>query len=154
MIGLPYIPEINDCLQAVRRRYADIGLPIRDYAFPNDFWDYNDSMIERLFHKEGFYAVDSDNWKPQINDVLLIPGSSQIPFPTHLGVLVENNKIYHHYTNRASELSPFAGIWRNPTVILRHKDFVPEEPNGKVVNLEELMPDHVRRRFATPPVSE
>lgn len=154
MIGLPYIPEINDCLQAVRRRYADIGLPIRDYAFPNDFWDYGDSMIERLFHREGFYAVDSDHWKPQINDVLLIPGSSQIPFPTHLGVLVENNKVYHHYTNRRSELSPFAGIWRNPTVILRHKDFVPEDPTGKVVDMTELMPDHVRRRFIKEPIPE
>lgn len=154
MIGLPYIPEINDCLQAVRRRYADLGIPIRDYAFPNDFWDYEDSMIERLFSKEGFYAVDSDNWKPQINDVLLIPGSSSIPFPTHLGVLVENNKVYHHYTGRTSELSPFAGVWRNPTVILRHKDYVPDSPEERVVDITELMPPHVQRRFTPRSVSE
>lgn len=147
IIGLPYEPEVNDCLQAVRRRYASIGLPIRDYAFPSDFWDYNDSMIERLFHKEGFYAVDSDKWVPQLNDVLLIPGSNLIPFPTHLGVLVENNKVYHHFTNRFSELSPFAGIWRNPTVILRHKDYVPPKSKENIFEITELMPDHVRRRF-------
>ena len=147
MIGLPYIPEVNDCLQAVRRRYEDLGIPIRDYAFPNDFWDYEDSMIERLFHKEGFYAVDSDEWVPQVNDVLLIPGSIHVEFPTHLGVLVEGNKVYHHYTNRMSELSPFSGAWRNPTVILRHKDYVPPSKEAKVVDITELMPSHVRRRF-------
>lgn len=146
-IGLPYIPEVNDCLQAVRRRYATLGIEIRDYAFPSDFWDYEDSMIERFFGREGFYAIDSDVWKPQVNDVLLVPGSSHYSFPTHLGVLVEGNKVYHHYTNRFSELVPFAGIWRRPSVVLRHKDYVPPEKDMKVYDVTELMPAHVRRRF-------
>lgn len=148
MIGLPYKPEVNDCFQNVRRRYADLGINITDYAFPSDFWEYGDSMYERLFEREGFYKVDSDDWVPQENDVLLVQGSLQVSFPTHAGVIVENGKISHHYNNRLSELSDFKGAWRNPTVILRHKDFKPKEKESRAINLTELMPNHVQRRLA------
>lgn len=147
MIGLPYKPEVNDCLQAIRRRFNDLGITIRDYAFPSDFWDYGDSMYERFFAEEGFYEVDSDTWKPQENDVLLVPGSTMVSFPTHAGVIVEDNMIYHHYTGRLSELVPFKGVWRTPTVILRHRDFSATKVIPTTIDITELMPEHVRRRF-------
>ena len=149
LLFLPYVAEVNDCLQIVRRYFALLGIEISDYAFPSDFWDYEDSMYERLFEREGFVNVDTDQWKPQINDVIMVPGNLKCSFPTHIGVLVDGNQILHHYTGRRSELTPFKGVWRTPSRVVRHKTMVPssEKTSNKLINLKELMPDHVRRRI-------
>lgn len=144
--------EVHDCLQMIRGYFALLGIEIRDYAFPSDFWDYGDSMYERLFAREGFYSVDSDDWKPQINDVLLVPGSARVRFPTHGGIIVDDNKVIHHFPGRFSEAVAFKGVWRNPTVILRHKDLKPVVPEQKQILIEELIPDHVKRRLSPKPV--
>lgn len=145
--GLRYKEEVNDCLQTVRRCFANIGIPIRDYAFPSDFWQYGDSMFERLFEREGFYEIDSDVWKPQAYDLLLVQGSLSVAFPTHLGVLTEDGRIIHHFTGRRSEYSEFKGLWRTPTKILRHKDVVPKVEKQTHIDITELMPSHVRNRL-------
>lgn len=147
MRPVPYIPEVNDCFQYGRRHFEDLGIHIRDYAFPSDFWDFEDNMFERLFAKEGFVRIDTDNWKPQAHDVLLIPGSVRTSFPTHIGIITETGTVGHHYTGRLSEEVAFKGVWRTPTVVLRHKDIVPPETITKAVDITELMPEHVRRRF-------
>lgn len=150
-IGLPYIPEVNDCFQAVRRAFEPLGIHIRDYAFPSDFWDHNDSMFERLFKREGFYSIDIDNWEPQPYDVLMVAGSMGVSFPTHFGVLIEDNKVYHHYTDRFSAADAFKGIWRRPLRVIRHESFRNREVEEKRFDVTELMPDHVRARFLQPP---
>lgn len=150
LLGRAYNEEIHDCFQLQRDYFAMLGIEIRDYAFPREFWEYDDDLYGRLFAREGFYAVDSDGWKPEVNDVLLVPGSARVSFATHAGVLVEGSKVLHHYPHRLSEAVAFKGVWRNPTTILRHKDLKPVETSLKQVTLEELMPDHVKRRLATP----
>ncbi len=146
----PYVPEVNDCFQTGRKYFAFLGINIRDYAFPSDFWDYEDSMYERLFEREGFYNVDTDTWKPQVSDVLLVPGSWRVSFPTHIGIVVEDNQVLHHYTGRRCELTPFKGAWRTPTRVLRHESLRPEATTSgtsTLLQLKELMPDHVKRRL-------
>lgn len=148
LLHLPYIPEVNDCWQITRRYFALLGIELTDYAFPSDFWDFEDSMYERLFGREGFVNVDTDGWKPTINDVIMVPGNLRYSFPTHIGTLVDGNKILHHYTGRRSELTPFKGIWRTPSRVVRHKDLLATTGSkNTLINLKELMPDHVRRRI-------
>lgn len=149
MIGLPYIPEVYDCLQLIRRHYEPLGIHIRDYAYPSDFWQYDD-MYSRIFHREGFRAIDPEDWKPEVNDLLLVAGAPGVSFPTHAGVIVDDNKVYHHYTGRSSELDAFKGVWRRPLLILRHKDLVPVEPPTKAVDITEFMTPHARARFNRP----
>lgn len=148
MATYPYYAEVYDCYQNIRRHFADLGIELKDYAFPSDFWDYDDDMFTRLFAKEGFVNVDPDTWKPEPHDLLMIPGSVRVSFPTHLGVITEDGRISHHYTGRFSEISDFKGPWRTPTRIVRHKDVEKlEEEAPKVIDITELMPDHVRRKF-------
>lgn len=154
MLGLPYVAEVYDCLQAARRYFEPLGISIRDYAFPSDFWDYEDNMYRRLFKREGFYEVDPDEWVPQISDVLFVAGSIQVPFPTHLGILVEDNKVYHHYTDRFSALDDFKGIWRRPLMILRHESLRDKTFEPKVKDITELVPAHVRARLLGRPQGE
>lgn len=149
LLGKRYQPEVEDCFQAARKYFANLGIEIRDYAFPQDFWEYEDNMYGRLFDKEGFYVVDTDRWKPRPHDVLLIPGSTRVSFPTHVGILTEEGKVFHHYTDRVSELSDFKGIWRTPTMVLRHPDVpvIDQEQVRKDVPITELLPEHVKRRL-------
>ena len=149
LLHLTYIPEVNDCYQIVRRYFAFLGIELTDYAFPSDFWEFEDSMYERLFERTGFINVDTDQWVPAINDVIMVPGNLRCSFPTHIGVLVEDNKILHHYTGRRSELTPFKGIWRTPSRVVRHRDLVQSSvaTSTKLIDLKEIMPDHVRRRI-------
>ena len=147
MIGLQYIPEVNDCFQMARKYFEPLGIEIRDYAFPSDFWDYGDNMYGRLFEREGFYSVDIETWKPQVGDVLLVAGSVGVSFPTHLGILVEDNMVLHHYTNRLSAKDAFKGVWRRPLLVLRHKSLKPVPTLTKSTDITELMPPHVRERF-------
>lgn len=147
LLGLPYIPEVNDCFQMGRKYFATQGIEIRDYAFPSDFWDYEDDMYRRLFKREGFYEVDPDDWVPQGDDVLFVAGSVRVNFPTHLGILQDDNKVLHHYTGRFSELDDFKGIWRRPLMILRHESKREKTIKPKVTDITELMPPHVRARL-------
>ena len=148
LLHLPYKAEVNDCWQITRKYFALLGIELTDYAFPSDFWDFEDSMYERLFEREGFFNVDTDGWKPTVNDVLMVPGNLKYNFPTHIGTLVDGNNILHHYSGRRSELTPFKGIWRTPSRVVRHKDLVqPPKTSNTLINIKELMPDHVRRRI-------
>lgn len=152
LVGLPYIPEVNDCLQSSRRYYAKIGIDIRDYAFPSDFWDHGADLYREFYAKEGFVSIDTDVWKPQLHDAMLVQGSLVSPFPTHVGILVEPNKVLHHFTNRLSELTAFKGQWRNPALVLRHKSVKTEDRSNLPIDLTDLMPAHVRRRLAGNPL--
>lgn len=154
LLGKKYKEEIHDCYQLARGYFSMLGIELRDYAFPSDFWDYEDSLYERLFEREGFYSVDSDNWKPRVSDVLLVQGSARVRFPTHLGIVVEDSKVIHHYPGRFSEATPFKGVWRTPTRILRHKSLDAKHIEQKPILITELMPEHVQRRFLPKPVQE
>jgi len=147
LLGLPYIPEVNDCFQMGRKYFEPLGIHIRDYAFPSDFWDYEDNMYVRLFKREGFYQVDTDDWKPQLHDVLLVAGSITVGFPTHIGMLVDDNKVLHHYTGRFSSADDFKGVWRRPLMILRHESFREVKPPVKMTEITELLPPNVRARL-------
>lgn len=154
MIGLPYIPEVNDCFQTIRRHFEPLGVTIRDYAFPSDFWDYNDDMYRRLFSREGFHEIDIDDWTPQLHDVLFVAGSSSVPFATHGGVIVDGNKVLHHYTGRLSEASDFKGVWRRPLLVVRHETQMDKTIKPTITDITELVPAHVRARLLGKPQSE
>lgn len=154
LVGLPYVPEVNDCFQTGRKYFAKLGIDIRDHAFPSDFWLYDADLYRKYFAEEGFKSIDTDDWKPQLHDVMLVQGSLMVPFPTHAGMLVDHNLVLHHYTGRLSEVTPFKGRWRRPALVLRHKDITIEEPKLKVVDITELMPLHVRRKFVRVPEDE
>lgn len=154
LIGLEYAPEINDCFQLGRKYYAKLGIEVRDHAFPSDFWLYDADLYRKFFAEEGFKSLDTDDWVPQLHDVMLVQGNLTVPFPTHAGILVEPNLILHHFTGRLSEVTAFKGRWRRPGLVLRHKDVTIEETKPKVVDITELMPLHVRRKFVRVPEDE
>lgn len=147
LIGLAYKPEVHDCFQMQRNYFSKLGISIRDYAFPSDWWETDDNLYLKHYADEGFYSIVTDNWKPQLHDVMLVQGSLSTTTPTHAGVLCEPNKVLHHYTGRLSEVTAFKSPWRQPAIVLRHKNItIPEKPSNELT-LAEMMPDHVREKF-------
>ena len=147
LIGFRYQEEVHDCFQLMRQYFARLDINIRDYAFPSDWWETSDNLYLKHYADEGFNAITTDNWKPQLHDVMLVQGSLATPTPTHAGVLCAPNLVLHHYTGRLSEVTAFKSPWRQPAIVLRHKDVkLPEQPSTELT-LAELMPEHVRAKF-------
>lgn len=147
LVGLKYEPEVNDCYQLMRKYFARLDIGLTDYAFPSDWWMFEDNLYLKHYADEGFEQIVTSDWKPQLHDVMLVCGSTQTYMPTHAGVLCEYNQVLHHYTGRFSEVTSFKSPWRNPAVVLRHKSIILPEIVLKEFSLTELMPRHVREKF-------
>lgn len=124
LIGRQYVEGRVDCYSIVRDFYKqnfDIDLP--NYARPKDWWNLDMDLYMQRYHKNGFRTLDVLPSEYQVGDVFLI--SYMATVANHAGVLVENGKLLHHFTNRLSSVDPYRGIWKNNTVaIFRHKDVV------------------------------
>jgi hypothetical protein len=147
LLGRPFKHGSKDCYGLIRDFYLDnFGIPLRNYARPDDHWDNGLNLYMELFHAEGFRPLDCLPmfWRP--GDALLMAIRSSVA--NHAAVIVEDGLILHHLYGGLSRAEPYRGFFRDTTVaVLRHKD-VTYEPEEKTLDLLESLPDALRRKLA------
>jgi len=146
LIGLQYVDGKVDCYQMIRAFYAqEFNIELPNYARPKDWWNVDMDLYSERYYKNGFRILDVHPSEYQYGDVVLISYMSQVP--NHAGVLVDNGKMLHHFTNRLSSVDPYRHIWKNNTVgVYRHKDVVlPVEQ--EVADITTYLPLAVRRKI-------
>lgn len=146
LVGIEYEAGKTDCYGTFREFYKQIfGIDLPNYARPEDFWNHKQDLFSPRYHKNGFRTLDVHPSEYQFGDVFLM--SIRSDFPNHVAVLVEKGMIFHHFTNRLSEVEPYKGIWRNCTThVLRHKDVV-IETETQMVDILDVLPPEVKRRI-------
>lgn len=146
LIGREYVDGKHDCYGILRDFYSqnfDIILP--NYARPKDWWNMDMDLYMERYHKNGFRSIDVLPSEYQIGDVFLISYMSKVG--NHVGILVDNGKILHHFTNRLSSVDPYRGIWKNNTIaVMRHKDVV-IPVNQTVGQLVDYVSPSTRRKI-------
>lgn len=146
LIGREFKQGSQDCYGLVRDFYSqNFNIDLPNFARTTDFWMNGIDLFTPRFHKVGFRALDAHPTEYQIGDVFLMTLKSEIP--NHVAILVENNRILHHFTNRLSEVEMYKGMWRNcTTAVLRHKDVNLIEEKIEQ-NILEILPPHVVRKI-------
>lgn len=123
LIGREFLWGVRDCYGLLVELYRDnFGIELTDYARPTNWSSDADSLIRRLYERDGFDMLA--NWKPKDlrpGDVLAMAiGESE---PNHLAVYVGDNKIIHHLYGRLSSEEAFRDFFRSTTCfVLRHRD--------------------------------
>lgn len=146
LIAREYVSGKVDCYSIIRDFYGqvfDIQLP--NYARPKDWWNMEADLYMDRYYKHGFRSLDVHPSEYQFGDVILISYMSKVA--NHAGVLVENGKILHHFTNRLSSVDPYRGVWKNNTVaVMRHKDVVISKTE-EVADITEFLPHNIKRKI-------
>ena len=66
----------------------------------------------------------------------------------HLG----GGEILHHFIGQLSTKLTYSGPWRNRTLaVIRHKDVVVKQDDRPLVDLMDLVPEHLKRRPTVAP---
>lgn len=124
-IGIDFVHGSTDCYGLIRRVYDEMfGIPLRNYARPDNWWDYPDlyDLYMENFENEGFRLVDFDlNSGREVGDIILMAIHSEKA--CHAGIYIGNGKILHHFYGRKSSIENYCRLWKNTTVaVIRHKD--------------------------------
>ncbi len=127
LIGQSYVDGKVDCYQIIRDFYKqNFNIDLPNYARPKDWWNLDMDLYMQRYFANGFRAIDVHPSEYELGDVFLISYMAKVA--NHAGILVDNGRILHHFTNRLSSVDPYRGIWKNNTVaVLRHKDVVIEK---------------------------
>lgn len=119
LIGRPFHHSVLDCYALARDYYASKDVQLPNYAREDNWWLKGKNLFLENFEETGFYRVPIEEL--QVNDAILM--QMHAPVPNHCAVLVEDNKILHHVTNRLSSVDVYGGYWRNVTThVVRYKD--------------------------------
>lgn len=153
LVGLPFEHGKQDCYETLRNVFKDnLGVQLRPYARPDDWWLTEMDLYMENFEKEGFFQVEMVNLDDiRILDVFLIGiPDSRSPEKTvtnHCAIYVGNGKILHHRLGKLSQVIPYRGTYKNfTTAIIRHKAVPNLQPRGKEssVDLMDLILPHKR----------
>lgn len=124
-IGIDFVHGSTDCYGLIRRVYDEMfGIQLRNYARPDNWWDYPElyDLYMDNFEAEGFRLVDFDlNRGQEVGDIILMAIQSEKA--CHAGIYIGNGKILHHFYGRKSSIENYCRLWKNTTVaVIRHKD--------------------------------
>jgi cell wall-associated NlpC family hydrolase len=144
LLGKPFKHGSNDCDGFLRAFYRDVyGIPIRNYARPDGWWDHGLNFYIENAEAEGFKLVESG--LPLPGDVCLMAIRSRMP--NHSGICVGNNQFVHHFYNCLSVEEMYKGMWKNRTMaIYRHPDVV-QDTSQDEVDLMNLLPTRLQARL-------
>lgn len=123
--GIDFLHGSNDCYGLIRKFYQiAFGIELTNYARPDEWWNDDLNLYNRLIRKEHFSLVPEQNpkeWK--YGDIILMAIKSVNP--CHAGIYLGNGKILHHFYGRKSSIELYKGLWFNTTVgIYRNKDII------------------------------
>jgi cell wall-associated NlpC family hydrolase len=145
LIGRSFLWGVRDCLGLLIELYREsFGIEITNYARPTDWSSDNESLIRKLYEREGFQMIT--DWRAKDlrpGDVLCMAiGESE---PNHLAIYVGDNKIAHHLYGRLSSEEPFRDFYRNSTCfIIRHPDVPDLRPVHPDTDIRSLLRDRYR----------
>lgn len=117
LYGRPFSHGILDCYSFVKDYYrTEMGIDLVDRYREDKWWTLGQNILLDNIETDGFIKITS----PKIGDVILMAlGSST---PNHLGVLVEDNILGHHMTNRLSSKDVYSEFYRRSTYgVYRHR---------------------------------
>jgi len=119
LLGRKFVWGTFDCWTLVRDYYEyNLNIILPDFNYEEKFWEKGINMYLDNYEKAGFAKVDI----PQEYDALLFQMNSRIP--NHAAVLLGDNRIIHHMSNRLSCRDIYGGYWKFVTVgIYRHEKF-------------------------------
>jgi cell wall-associated NlpC family hydrolase len=149
LIGREFLWGVRDCYGLLVDLYRDcFGIELTDYARPSDWSADTDSLIRRLYERDGFDMIA--NWKPKDlrpGDVLCMAiGESE---PNHLAIYVGDNKVIQHLYGRLSSEDTFRDFFRNTTCfVVRHPDVPDLRPALPDTNIESLLRDRYQVQAA------
>lgn len=146
LVGRQYVEGKVDCYATIRNFYEMLfGIELPNYARPSDWWNMDMDLYMERYHKNGFRPLDVHPSEYQFGDVFLISYMSKVA--NHAGVLVENGRILHHFTNRLSSIDPYKGVWKNNTVaVMRHKDVVIPSTE-EIADITDYLPANVWKKI-------
>lgn len=138
LVGRTFIHGLYDCWQVCNDYYyRKHGITFTDFKREDKWWEQKegDSLYEKFFKAEGFYAVDLEDIKVgdmvvmQIgrtyhpNHAAIYLGSQPTLPDEELNVYGQGPFILHHMYGRKSSVEIFGGQWLERTrLVLRHKD--------------------------------
>jgi proteasome lid subunit RPN8/RPN11 len=122
LYGRHYTHGVLDCYQFCRDYYKrTLSIELRNYEYPEFFWDKGLNLYRENFEKEGFVEIKGGPLK--LHDALLMMCEADVE--SHAAVLIEDNVIGHHYRKRLSTTEVYGGYWRHVTTgVLRHKSLL------------------------------
>jgi proteasome lid subunit RPN8/RPN11 len=108
----PFFFGIFDCLSLVRDYTYSwsnilIPCPVRDF----DYWKNNESLFEDHIENKTYPVKYININDLKTNDMILYKFDSK--FINHIGVLLPNGKVLHHFVNRVSCELPFSFYQQN-----------------------------------------
>lgn len=135
--GIDFEHGTNDCYGMIRNFYQiAFNIELTNYARPDNWWNDDLDLYNRLVRRENFYLVPEQNpreWK--YGDLIFM--AIKTPNPCHAGVYLGNGKILHHFYGKKSSIELYKGLWFNTTVsVFRHKDVVLDSEET-VMGIEE-----------------
>lgn len=142
LIGRSFLWGVRDCYALLRDFYRDaFGIELTDYARPTDWSAENNSMIRKLYERDGFEMLA--NWKPKDlrpGDVLCMAiGETE---PNHLAIYVGDNMVIQHLYGRLSSADTFRDFFRNTTCfVVRHPDVPDLRPVHTDTDIGSLLRD-------------
>jgi cell wall-associated NlpC family hydrolase len=115
--GREFVWGVFDCYGAVRDFYAQkLKIKLPNFYRPWKFWDQKLDLFNQYAEEGGFKRVTD----LKVYDLILM--SIHADVPSHCGVFVQNNLIYHHPAQRVSGVMIYDGLWLKSTCgILRHQ---------------------------------
>ena len=145
--GLEFDLARQNCYTIVRQFYLDnYGIELTDYACPTNWWNADLDLYAKLSSVEGFSAVHSHprDWLPGDLIIMAIQSSTG----NHAAVILDNGEILHHLVGQRSCVTAYGGMFRNTTVaVYRHRDVPLQSRSTALLDIREVLPPHVRRRF-------
>ena len=146
LLGREFDEHDANCYAIVRDFYKDnYGIELTPYACPHNWWSHGLNLFLDNAEHEGFSLVHENPRHWRAGDVIICAINS--PVGNHAAIMLPGGKILHHLVGQRSLVTPYAGMFRNATVATYRHKLVPKEDHSTPVNIMELLPPHVRRRF-------
>lgn len=117
LIGREWVHGVNDCYTLIQDFYEQkLNIKLADLYRAPFWWENTGNMYMTNFAEYGFRVVT----EPRMYDIALCQIGSNVP--NHGAILLEDNKILHHFFRHLSKIDIYDNLWRKATkVFLRHK---------------------------------
>lgn len=147
LLGLDFDIEKQNCYTIIRQFYLDnYGIELSDYACPTNWWNADLDLYTKLAPSEGFSPINDHPRDWQAGDLIFMAINSSSG--NHAAIVLDTGDILHHLVGQRSVVTSYGGLFRNTTVgVYRHKDVAKLQPAETLVDIRDLLPPHVRRRF-------
>ena len=147
LLGLEFNIEHQHCYTLVRMFYRDnYGIELTDYACPTNWWRTDLDLYSNLMDPEGFDLLHCHPREYQPGDIIM--SAIQSSSGNHLSVVLDTGDILHHLVGQRSCVTPYGGLFRNTTVgVYRHRDVARLPREKHLLDIQEVLPPHVRRRL-------